>query len=250
MEKNGKKKGLTKEQISKEKEWVELLEDMSIMGTIMKKQIEKEEKTNPEKFISKEEIIEQKDDDKDLYALGIFSEALKGQGMTTAIERENKGDGNNSSQTLLQFLVNGMSQKSKYNLHFDFGNKRNKELLNNKIERKKFHDKLRKKLSKETNINEEDILIIFPRSGSYEISATFKSKDPNLSEDELLAKLKKGNDEFSKIQKIKKGIILDGCKLSKNMLDSRGDNMDGGGKWMVKKGGKNISLPKVGLDMD
>jgi len=49
----------------------------------------------------------------------------------------------------MQFLVNGMSDKSKYDLHFELGDEKNSQLLNDEEERRKFHDKLRKKLSKE-----------------------------------------------------------------------------------------------------
>ena len=31
----------------------------------------------------------------------------------------------------MQFIVNGMMEKKKYDLHFEFGEKRNEELLNN-----------------------------------------------------------------------------------------------------------------------
>ena len=77
----------------------------------------------------------------------------------------------------MQFLVNGMSNKIKYNLHFDFGDNENKKLLNDSNERKKFHDKLRKKLSSEYKINEEDIIITFPRKGSYQVSVIFHSEE-------------------------------------------------------------------------
>ena len=122
---------------------------------------------NPEKFFITEEIIVKKESNDDLFALGIFSKELESQEMVTAIEKEaNENDDDKKiAQTSLQFLVNGMSEKPKYNLHFDFGEDKNKQLLNDENERKNFHDKLRKKLSKEYNINEEDIIITFPRKG-------------------------------------------------------------------------------------
>ena len=59
------------------------------MGTIMKEKILHEKKKNPEKFISKEEIIKNKSDSQ-TYALGIFSKVLENQGMITAIEKDNR----------------------------------------------------------------------------------------------------------------------------------------------------------------
>ena len=39
--------------------------------------------------------------------------------MVTAIQKYNNDDAENNSATSIQFLVNGMSNKNKYDLHFD-----------------------------------------------------------------------------------------------------------------------------------
>ena len=147
--------------------------------------------------------------------------------------------------TILQFLVNGMSDRNKYNLHFDFGDEKNSKLLNDEEERIKFHDKLRKKLSKEYNINEEDIIITFPRKGSYQVSVIFKSEDFTLNEDELKEKFKDEKDELGKLKQIEKGIIIDGCIINPSMLDYRGNNKDGGWAGVgEKRGGEEYIPPK------
>ena len=244
IEKAGKLKGLSSEDIKKETKKAQLIEDMSAMGTIMKEEIIKEKETNPEKFISTEEIIQQKSNDQ-VYALGIFSKVLENQGMVTAIEKGSGEEEKQTAMTTMQFLVNGMSNRNKYNLHFDFGKEKNDQLLNDEEERIKFHDKLRKKLSKEYNINEEDIIITFPRKGSYQVSVIFKSEDFTLGEDELKEKFKNEKDELGKLKQIEKGIILDGCILNPSMLDHRGNNKDGGwaGKG-AKRGGEEYIPPQ------
>ena len=68
-------------------------------------------------------------------------------------------------------------------------------------ERKIFHDKLRRTLSIEYNINEEDIIITFPRKGSYQITIIFKSIDFSLNENDLLQKFQKYKDELGKLKK-------------------------------------------------
>jgi len=248
IEKAGKLKSLTDEEIKIEKNKVQLLEDMNAMGTIMKEQILEEKKTNPEKFFTTEEIIEKKESNDDLFALGIFSKALESQGMVTAIEKEdNENDEDKKmAQTSLQFLVNGMSEKIKYNLHFDFGEDKNKQLLDDENERKNFHDKLRKKLSEEYNMNEEDIIITFPRKGSYQVSIIFKSNDFNLNEKDLMNKFRNEKDELSKLKNIESGIILSGCKLRKSMLDYRGNNKDGGWAGLGEKRGGEAYIPPKG----
>ena len=112
IEKIGKEKGLSSEEIKKEIDKTQILEDMSTMGTIMKEQILTEKQKNPEKYISEEEIIKNKSDEQ-TYALGIFSKVLENQGTVTAIEKDNNSeDAKKTAQTSMQFLVNGMSDKS------------------------------------------------------------------------------------------------------------------------------------------
>ena len=245
IEQKGKIKGLSSDDIEKETKKAQLIEDMSIMGTIMKEQILIEKEKNPEKYISTEEIIQQKSNDQ-IYALGIFSKALENQGMVTAIEKSSGDEEKKTAMTILQFLVNGMSDRNKYNLHFDFGDEKNTQLLNDEEERIKFHDKLRKKLSKEFNINEEDIIVTFPRKGSYQVSVIFKSEDFILNEDELKEKFKDEKDELGKLKQIEKGIIIDGCILNPSMLDYRGNNKDGGWAKKGEKRGGEEYIPPIG----
>ena len=99
IEKMGKLKGLSSEEIKKEVDKTQLLEDMSTMGTIMKEQILSDKESNPQKYISEEEIIQNKSDEQ-TYALGIFSKVLENQGMVTAIEKDNNSeDAKNTAQT-------------------------------------------------------------------------------------------------------------------------------------------------------
>ena len=248
IEKKGKLKNLSKEEIEKVIKRTQLIEDMSIIGSTYKNKIIKEKETNPEKFISTEEIIEKKSENKQLYALGIFSKVLENKGMTTAIPKnENKYNETEKEKEkiTLQFLVNGLSDKNKYNLHFDFGKEKNEKLLDDVEVRKELHDKLRAKLSKEFNINEEDIIITFPRKGSYQATIIFNSKYFKLDENKLLSLFKEEKGELSKLKQIEKSIILDGCELTESMLDYRGNNKDEG--WAgegEKRGGENYIPPK------
>ena len=219
---------------------------MITFGTIMKEKILAEKQKNPEKYISEEEII-QNESDEQTYALGIFSKVLENQGTITVIEKDNNSeDAKKTAQTSMQFLINGMSDKIKYDFHFDFGEETNSILLNNEEERKKFHDKLRKKLAKEYNMKEEDIIISFPRHGSYQVTIIFKSEDFKSEKDELIKKFQNEKDELGKLKSIEKGIIIDGCVLNKNMLDPRGNNRDGGWAGIGEKRGGEDYIPPTG----
>ena len=68
------------------------IEDMSIMGTIIKEQIEEEKITNPEKFVPIQEALNTNDKDSPLFVLGLLAQNLENQGVTTAIEKESSNN--------------------------------------------------------------------------------------------------------------------------------------------------------------
>jgi hypothetical protein len=63
-----------------------------------------------------------------------LAQNLEDMGIITAIEKNpsQNEEEQNKANTVLEFITNGMIEKPKYNLHFDFGEERNEELLNNK----------------------------------------------------------------------------------------------------------------------
>ena len=110
------------------------LENMCILGNIAKKEIKEEKEKNPEKFIETSEALKLEETDEGLFALGLLSQNLEGIGIETAIEKNSNEDENDAAATCLQFIANGLAKKKKYDLHFEFGEERNEELLNNKEE--------------------------------------------------------------------------------------------------------------------
>ena len=159
----------------------EVLEDMCILGSIMKEEIIEEKKNNPEKFITIEEATKEENKDSQTFCLGVLAQSLENMGITTAIEKNssNNEESQNSANTVLQFITNGMIEKKKYDLHFDLGDERNNELLNNKQEQEKFNKKLRKKLSIEYNIPEDKIIVTNPQKGSYSVQVIFATDNFN-----------------------------------------------------------------------
>ena len=224
----------------------ELLEDMCVLGSIMKEEIIQEKKTNPEKFISIEEATKKENEGKGTFCLGILAKNLENMGITTAIEK-NPSDNKDSANTVLEFITNGMIDKKKYDFHFDLGDKRNEELLNNKEEQEKFNNKLRKKLSLEYNIPEDKIIITNPQKGSYSVQVIFQTDEFN--EKNIDINKLKGNcsdNEFKELKNLKEvhsGLIMGGCKLSEDMLDPRGNRESGWGE-NEKRGGFKYIPPK------
>ena len=185
-----RQENLKKDKNKKSEEKVkEVVQDMCVLGEIMKKEIINEKKNHPEKFINIEEAIKNKEKDESNFCLAVMAKNLENIGITTAVEKEIKNDEESvkASETVLQFIMNGMIDKKKFGLHFDFGDKKNNELLNNISEQEKFHKNLKKNLSKEYNIPEEEIIIANPQKGSYMIQIIFMSDEfNNLNENEFI----------------------------------------------------------------
>ena len=228
----------------------EVLEDMCVLGSIMKKEIIQEKKNNPEKFISIEEATKEENKNNGTFCLGILAKTLEDMGIMTAIEKNasNDEEAQNASTSVLQFITNGMIEKKKYDFHFDLGDEKNKELLNNKEEQEKFNNILKKKLSLEYNISENKIIITNPQKGSYRIQVIFETD--NFNDKKFDINTFKENfskeEEFKELESLKEihtSLIMEGCKLTPDMLDPRGNREFGWGK-NEKRGGFDYTPPE------
>ncbi len=231
----------------------EVLENMCIMGNIMKKEIEEEKQNNPEKFIDTSEALQKETEDNEMFVLGLLSQKLESMGIETAIERGDNdasdvniaNDEQDAATTCLQYITNGLAEKKKYDLHFEFGEERNAELINNKEEFENFKKELKRKLSKDYHIPEDKIVVTFPQKGSFHVQVIFQSDEFNdLNVDEFKEKFQ-NDDEFKELQYLKEihtNIIMGGCKLSKNQLDSRGNIIQGYGE-NEYRGGRPYNPP-------
>ena len=215
------------------------LEDMLIHGINIKNEIMEKQK-NPDKYIETKEALKLEEKDKELFSLGLLSKTLESLGIETIIEKdENKNEDNNdnqgASETTLQFLSNGYLNKKKYKLNFDFGKDRNEELLNDKKEYEKFKENLLLKISKDYKIPTDKIIVTYPQKGSFEVQVIFQSDEFNdLDAEEFKDKFKnEENEKFSELKNLKEihsDVIMEGCKLTKKMLDARGNRYEGWGQ--------------------
>ena len=225
----------------KNKKFKQTLEDMCIMGNIVKNQIIEDKRNIPDKFVSIQEAIQisQKPnpskDDEAMLCLGILAQTLEDNGILTVIEKEGNQKEESKQEeasTSLQFLVNGLINRCKYEFHFDLGEERNNELLINKKEQEKFNNKLKKKLSIEYKVPEDKIIITCPQKGSYSVQVIFLSEEFNNAIDpEQFKKSCINQEDFKElchIKEIQKKIIMEGVKLSKNILDYRGNQKPDG----------------------
>ena len=218
---------------------------MCIYGNITKNEIQEEKIKNPNKFISTSKALQLENQDQGLFTLGLLSKNLEKLGIETAIEKDENNDEDDGSATCLQFIMNGMCQKKKYDLHFDFGEKRNEELLNNNQEYEKFKKNLKLKLSRDYNIPIDKIIVTFPQKGSFNVQVIFQSdefNDLNLNQFKEKFRKEKHFKELCNLKEIHSDVIMGGCKLSKNQLDSRGNRVEGWGIGEMR-GGKPYDPP-------
>ena len=223
----------------------EVLEDMCIYGNVTIKEIKEEKQKNPENFVETKTALHSENTDQGLFALGLISHNLESIGVEAVIEKENKEGEKDAGITCMQFIVNGMMEKKKYDLHFEFGEQRNEELLDNEEEFNKFKENLKLKLSKDFNIPPEKIIVTFPEKGSFHVQVIFQSDEfNNLDINEFKEKFKNDNEfkELSNLKDIHEDIIVGSCKLTKKQLDSRGNRSDG---WGINecRGGKPYEPP-------
>ena len=200
----------------------------------MKKEILKEKEENPEKFIETKDALKLEHENPELFALGLLSQNLEDEGIETVIEKENnEEDEQDAATTCLQFITSGLYNKRKYDLHFDLGEKRNEEILNNEEEYEKFKNDLKLKLSKDYNIPVDKIIVTLPQKGSLRVQVIFQSKEfKKLDMKDFIKKFKNDN-EFKELQNLKEihsDVVLNFCKISKKMLDRRGNRSEGWGE--------------------
>ena len=226
----------------------QILEDMCIYGNIVKKKIEEETKLNPNKFIPKSQALNSEEIDEGLFALGLLSQNLENLGIKTVIEKDENNYSKNDDEytTSLQFIINGLCDKKKYTLKFDFGEDKNEELLNNKEKYEIFKNNLKKKISRDYNVPIEKIIVTYPQRGSFEVQLIFQSDEFNeLSIQEFLNKFQNENEftELRELKEIHQNGIIEACRFTKNQLDPRGNRKEGWGEG-EKRGNRVYNPPK------
>ena len=206
----------------------------------MKEEILETKKKNPKAFVSIKEATKNKKSD--FYCLGVLACYLENKGVTTAIERENNDD-KNESFDIVNYIINGMLEKKKYNLSFDFGKNKNNNLLD-------INKKIRKKLAFKYNIPENEIIIISNLSKNekiavYKIQIIFQNKEFDNLDLKLFKQIFKNDELLSCLKVINSTLIMEGCKLNKNMIDPRGNKISGWeeGKKKGKRGGLHYFPP-------
>lgn len=210
-----------------------ILKEAIDYGEQIKTEIIFDKKNNIEKLVNENELIENNylsdnleelgsnhaTKEEQFAVLGLLSKIIKEQGVETAVYKESNTDNNDS---ILQMMC--CDYTNKYDFIFDFGEEKNKKILQAEAEYESLCANIKKTLSEKLKIDEKDIILSIPKKGSAKISVAFVT--PGIYKEEDLESIIKDNKELKQIKTIHKSLIMEGCKLTTKLLSQEGNNKD------------------------
>ena len=200
---------------------IEMIKDINTFSTIIKEEIIKIKEENPQKIVPISEAVNSPKESS-LFALGILGSFLENNGAEVMIEKENSSKNTKEKEQYLQanmmFATSEVGLSKKYELTFNLDETKSKLLLENEEEAEKFLNSWRKILSKQMSVPEETILFFNPRKGSYIVDVKFIQEPAPEKYPDLAQNLKESNPELIEVRQ---KVIIEGCVLSEDFLDSR-----------------------------
>ena len=216
-------------------------ENILSFGSLMKIEIEKEKKDNPEKFLDIEEII--KNENNDYFSVGILAKTLEEQGITVAVEKNSSDE--NLTDSSLRLLINELGSMKKIVLDYDYGDEQNNKVINDPEEREKFTNEQILQFSKILKLKPSQFSICNIRNGSIKTDLIFHDPLLNLNENfsKLFQKIKDFSKESQNLKNVTSSSVLEGLKFSSKMFDVKGNRIEGWGE-NEKRGGREYDPPK------
>ena len=223
---------------------IETIKDITLFSTIVKDEIQKEKKEHPEKIIPIQKAVESPKTTS-LFAIGILASFLESNGTDVIIK---KGKDENSIlsnqeclETCMTFFTSDVGMSEKYELKFDLDETQNEKLLSNENEAENFLNSWKQKISKEIGIPVENIIFFNPRKGSFVVDVIFLQPKA----EEFLPEFRNLKQKYKELLEVNKKILLDGCVLSEDILDSNYNKQLG--TWnksgIPKRGGETYEPP-------
>ena len=228
-----------------------ILKEAVDYGEQTKIEINFDKKNNKEKLVDEEKLIEENylyqnidyigyapKKEEEYTVLSLLSKIIKDKGIETAVYKENSPSMNDS---VIQMMCTNLSKK--YDFIFDYGDEENKKILESKDESNNLINIIRKNLSEKLNLKEEDIVLSIPKKGSIKISVAFITQGKYKIK-ELESKLTDVK-ELKELKEIHETVLMEGCKLSRNIFHQEGNNRDPGWGIGEKRGGFDY-IPPLG----
>ena len=196
------------------------------------KKIEEEIERKAENLIEPKEAIKLKNSNEKLFILGKLGESLQNKGIKVVID---KRDNLKNEDYIIknQIIGSGFLNNIKYEVHIEIKDNNQRFLiLNDENVQKKFIENWKSEISKFVDIPKKYIFITNLREGTITFDTIFSHIDLNelhKNELEINERMKEFANSDPRILSIFEKNILGACKLTLDMLDSRGDQFHG--KW-------------------
>ena len=216
---------------------IDSLKDIDKLGKYLKEEIDidKELEKDKDNYV---ELNEKNMDNikSNIYILSALSSLLNEEGITTIIEKKCKSK--KILNATLQLISSGIIVLKKYNLKLDYGSPiKNDNIILNPKERNKFQRDFVKNISKLYNLSEGNVTILDIKRGSVDVCFTLPNRVNTIKEDLKALFGKKYIDVTEKA-------LFEGCKLSEEFLDPKGNNFgDGYEKSNFIRGGEKYYPP-------
>ena len=149
----------------------------SEISTLTENYIKEKTIKNPNDFIDIKEALKYPIHSP-FYLTGILSQYLKDMGINVYIEKKISNE--NLLLTTLNWIANGIINYKTLNLHLDYGERVNNQILNNEIIKKDFITQIKNKIIKEIPIKENKLNFLSLKEGSIKISFSLNSDIPNI----------------------------------------------------------------------
>ena len=178
-----------------------------------------------------------------IYIISLLAKCYELFGININITKEKDENLEDIELASLQYLFAYGGMK-KYVLHFDFGEKRNNQILTEEKEQKDFIIEIKKSISEILKIDINNILLMNIRHGSVIIDCIF------INQKIIYEKLKKDlNDQIFGLKYIEEKPLIESLQLSSDIFDIIGDRPEG--FWCVEsagtiRGGKDYMPPLDG----
>ena len=220
---------------------------------IAKKHIIIDRIKNPDNYINVENTIK---NPKNIYkplnsrenrdlVLSLFGKSIKNKGVEVLVSKTNDKEFKNMELASLNSLIT-LGDKKNYELYFDYGEEKNKEIINNELEKEKLKYIFKSELSSKLNITKDEIIVFIEE---YEDIVDkkkilkFQFTIPNQTKD-FTEEINKYAKENKNIVKTNMKQIIDAIKISPALLDPNGDKYQNWSKNKNKiRGGEQYISP-------
>ena len=229
---------------------------------IMKKHIIIERVKNPDNYINIENTINSPANivkplnsrENAGIVLSLFGKTIKNNGVEVLLSKTRDKEFKNIEIAGVNSLIT-LGNKKSYEIFYDYGEEKNKKIINDEIEKEKLIYKFKLELSKKLNIGKEEIILfIEPYDDIYEKKLLLKFNFSITTQaGDFTEKINQFINENNNIVKLNKKQIIDAIQISPDLLDPNGDKFENWCKNKIRGGERYIPPTKdwygIGLNV-